>query len=142
MTVRVSYLQRPAATNDTAPITGNNAAGYPWRRVAAHTAGLAVAKSRLTPLPSGEHADHADTPVFEQGRLDPNQHHRLIDRFRAGRGDRADGLLQHRLLRVQPIGSRAKARNDAEIFQVKRQFLVAQLAVLLQQRAAQRYFKG
>ena len=41
-------------------------------------------------------------------------HHGLIDRLPTGRGDRADGLLQHGLLGVQPIGSRAKARNDAE----------------------------
>ena len=36
-------------------------------------------------------------------RLEPGlpgvAHHRLIDRFPTGRGDRADGLLQHRLLR-------------------------------------------
>jgi hypothetical protein len=51
-------------------------------------------------------------------RLEPGlpgiAHHRLIDRFPADRGDCADGLLQHCLFGVQPIGSRAKARNDAE----------------------------
>ena len=38
-----------------------------------HSIQRSAGNSRLTPLPSGEGADHADTPVFEQGRLDPNQ---------------------------------------------------------------------
>ena len=38
---------------------------------------------------------------------------------------------------VQDSGSRAKARNEAEVFEMKRQFLVAQLAMLLEKRTAQ-----
>ena len=38
-------------------------------------------------------------------------------------------------------GRRAKARKDAEIFEVKGQFLVGELALLLQDRAAQHRFR-
>ena len=38
---------------------------------------------------------------------------------------------------LHPHGSRANARNEAKILQVESQFLVAELAMLLEQRAAQ-----
>ena len=38
---------------------------------------------------------------------------------------------------VHDSGSRAKARNEAEFFKMKRQLLIAQLAMLLEKPAAQ-----
>jgi len=51
--------------------------------------------------------------------------------------DGADRLLQHRLFRAPCPGQAGKGPKRRRILEMKRQLLVAQLAVLLEQRAAQ-----
>ena len=62
---------------------------------------------------------------------------RPIDRLPGLGPDRADRLLQHRLLRAPAPGQPGKGAKRRGVLEMKRQFLVAQLAVLLEQRTAQ-----
>jgi hypothetical protein len=62
---------------------------------------------------------------------------RPIDRLPGLAPDRADGLVQHRLLRAEAERQPREGAKRGGVFQMEGQFLVAQLAVLLEQRAAQ-----
>jgi hypothetical protein len=66
---------------------------------------------------------------------------RPIDRFPGLRPDRTDGPMQHRLLRQPRQRQAGKGAEGCRIFEVKGQFLVAELALLLQDRAAQHRFR-
>ena len=87
------------------------------------------------------------------GAVDPNHragfhlgllgrgNQRPIDRLPGLGANRADGLMQHRLLRRPPQRQAGKGAKGRRIFQMKSQFLVTELPLLLQQRAAQHRFR-
>jgi hypothetical protein len=65
----------------------------------------------------------------------------LVDRFPGRSAKRRDRLVQHRLLWRPPQRQTSKGAKRGRIFKVKGQILVAELALLLEQSAAQHAFR-
>jgi hypothetical protein len=80
------------------------------------------------------HTHHAAAFQFLAPRA-RKQH--LVDLFPGRRADRADRLVQNRLLRAPTPWQTCKRPERSGVLQVERQFLVAELAMLLEERAAQ-----
>ena len=72
-----------------------------------------------------------DFLLTRAGKQDP------IDRLPGLGPDRADRLVQHRLLRRPRQRQPGEGAKRGGVFQMKRQLLVAQLAMLLEKRATQ-----
>ena len=66
---------------------------------------------------------------------------RLVDRLPRFGPDGADGFLEHRLFRGPRHGQARKGPKRRRILQMERQFLVTQLAILLEKPATQRRFR-
>ena len=77
-----------------------------------------------------------DFAVFQPG-LPRIAKQRPVDRFPGLGPDRTDGLLQNRLLGAQLQRQPGKGSERCRVLQMECQFLVAQLAVLLEQGASQ-----
>jgi hypothetical protein len=85
----------------------------------------------------GERAVEPHHPAaLELGRAGAGDQ-RPIDLLPGLGADRADRLVQHRLLRAPGMRQPGERPERRRVFQMERQLLIAQLAVLLEQAAAQ-----
>jgi len=76
-----------------------------------------------------------------QSLLSGRRYQRPVDRLPSRGSDRADRLVQRRLLRRPGKRQAGKGAKGGRVFEVKGQFFVAELTLLFEQRTAQHRFR-